>query len=190
MAKEKLSLTYLKECLDYDPKSGDFTWKERPRSHFTADWSHRNWNKRHAGTKAGWKDKTSHNKEKFYCKISINSENYKAHRLAWVFLTGEWPEKLIDHIDGNGLNNSAENLRSVSDWENATNQGIRKDNKSGLAGVGWQKKIGKWYANGRINDHLQHLGFFEDKFEAICARKSWEAKNGFHPNHGKERKYE
>lgn len=188
MAKSKFSLEYLKECLDYNEITGVFTWKERPLHHFTAEWSWINWNKRWAGLVAGWEDKIKGNRS--YWKISVNGENHKAHRLAWVFLNGEWPEKLIDHIDGNGLNNSAANLRAVNEWENATNQGLRKDNKSGLAGVGWQKQLGKWYANGRIKDHLQHLGFFEDKFEAICARKSWEAKNGFHPNHGKERKHE
>lgn len=185
MSKEKLSIEYLKECLNYDQVTGVFTWKQRPRSHFKADWSFINWNKRWAGTEAGWKDKTSADKEKFYLKISVNSEDYKAHRLAWVFITGSWPNKLIDHVDGDRLNNKAINLREATDWQNSTNAKRRKDNKSGVTGVGWQKALCKWYANGRINDHLQHLGFYADIFEAICARKSWEIKNGFHINHGR-----
>lgn len=185
MAKEKLSTDFLKECLDYDSLTGNFIWKVRPRSHFKADWSHRSWNLRWSGTVAGWKDRTSHSKDEYYWKISVNSVNYKAHRLAWVFITGEWPENVIDHINGNTLDNRSINIRSASDWDNATNQKRRKDNKSGVTGVGWQKAICKWYANGRINNDLQHLGFYTDKFEAICARKSWEIKNGFHINHGR-----
>jgi len=186
MAKDKLSLDYLKECLDYNQETGVFVWKTRPIHHFSAEWQFVNWNKRWPGKEAGWKDAASHDKTKFYWKISVNSENYKAHRLAWVFITGEWPENSIDHVDGDRLNNSSINLRDASNWDNATNQKRRKDNKSGVTGVVWSKQVNKWYANGRINNKLESLGFFEDKFEAICARKSWEIKNGFHINHGRD----
>lgn len=185
MAKEKLSIEFIRECLEYDNLTGEFTWKERPRSHFKADWSHRNWNLRWSGTVAGWKDKCTWDKTQYYCKVSVNGENYKAHRLAWLFITGDWPEGPIDHINGDTMNNKEINLREATNWDNATNQKRRKDNKSGVTGVGWQKALCKWYANGRINNHLQHIGFYEDIFEAICARKSWEIKNGFHINHGR-----
>jgi len=185
--KEKLSIEYLKEALDYNGETGEFTWKTRPLHHFKALWAQENWNKRWAGKIAGWKDKDNSikHRDKSYCKISVNGENYKAHRLAWVFITGDWPYGIIDHINGDSLDNSQNNLRVVTDWENATNQRRRVDNKSGVTGVGWQKSMLKWYANGRFNNQLQHLGFFEDKFEAICARKSWEVKNNFHRNHGR-----
>lgn len=183
MAKTKLSLEYIKECLDYTAETGKFTWKTRPLSHFSAVWSWTNWNKRWAGKEAGWTEVASDKRS--YHKISINGENHKAHRLAWVFITGNWPSELIDHVDGDGLNNKSSNLREATEWQNATNQSRRKDNKSGVTGVGWQKKMCTWYANGRINNHLQHLGFYTDIFEAICARKSWEVKNGFHINHGR-----
>lgn len=186
MAKEKLSIQYLKECLSYDELTGKFTWKARPRHHFSADWSWVNWNKRWAGCEAGWIEKPqNHSSKTPYHKISVNGVNYKAHRLAWVFISGEWPEGLIDHKDGNGLNNAKENLRVVTDAENARNQSRRKDNKSGITGVCWSKQLEKWQAHGRYNDKLHHLGFFETIFDAACVRKSWEIEFDFHENHGR-----
>lgn len=188
MAKLKLNLEYLKDCLSYDCDTGIFVWNERPRSHFKYEKLWLDWNKRWSGKEAGWIEKSQSNTTKTsYRKISINGENYKAHRLAWVFITGDWPTGMMDHINGDGLDNSRLNLRDVSNQENTKNQSRRKDNKSGITGVGWQKAIGKWYANGRINDQLQHLGFYDNIFEAACARKSWEISNNFHKNHGRSK---
>jgi hypothetical protein len=183
MAKELLTSEYVNECLIYDGDTGKLTWKVRPLHHFKHEWVHRCWNERWADTEAGWVDGSITGGT--YLKVSISGENYKAHRVIWLIVNGKWPENLIDHINGNSLDNRIENLREADHALNSSNQKKRWDNKSGVTGVGWQKQMGKWYANGRHNNHLEHLGFYDDKFEAICARKSWEVSKGFHINHGR-----
>ena len=105
------------------------------------------------------------------------------HRIIWVIVTGEQP-KTIDHIDGNGLNNAVSNLRSVSQSENQKNLRISINNKSGIPGVFWHRKISKWWSYIEKDDKRISLGYFTDFFEACCARKSKEKELGFHKLHG------
>ena len=91
----------------------------------------------------------------------------------------------IDHIDGNRENNVISNLRLVNNRENTMNRRKRNDNTSGITGVSWDKNAGKWQAYINKDGRRQPLGVFEDKFEAICTRKSAENRLGYHENHGK-----
>jgi len=118
-----------------------------------------------------------------YIKISIDGKRYAGHRLAWLYVTGEWPDK-IDHEKGNRKDNRFKKLQSVSVCKNSKNRKIPKTNTSGLIGVYWHKNIKKWYAAIGVEGKLKTLGYFIDKFEAICIRKSAERKYGFHENHG------
>ncbi len=122
-----------------------------------------------------------------YIQIRINSKQYKAHRLAWLYMTGEWPKHHIDHDDHIRCNNAWDNLFDVTHQENNKNASKRKDNASGVTGVFWHKVANKWKAQIKIDGKHNPLGLHRDKFEAICARKSAEIKHGFHPNHGMER---
>ena len=112
---------------------------------------------------------------------------YQAHRVAWLLYYGVDPSDLeIDHIDRQSkTNNKIENLRLVSHGDNTRNASKRIDNTSGITGVSWNKGVGKWQARISKDGKRLHLGYFEDKFEAICARKSAENRLGYHPNHGK-----
>lgn len=140
----------LKDMLDYDPATGHFTWKSRAD---TPVW----WNSKYAGKRAGSLDAYG------YCVLRINSRTYKAHRIAWFYMTGAMPSKdvEIDHINGDRIGNSFANLRLADDWQNAANAKTRKDNTSGAKGVSWHKRIGKWQA--QISDAGKHksLGYFE-----------------------------
>src|SRR5690606_21337828 len=79
------------------------------------------------------------------------------------------PGQEIDHIDRNGWNNTKENLRISTRKGNCTNQGLRRDNKTGFRGVYWKKQYSKWFASIR-NDRKQiHLGYFSDPVEAARA---------------------
>ena len=119
-----------------------------------------------------------------YLNIVILKQRYLAHRLAWLYMTGEWPEQ-IDHINHIKDDNRWSNLREVTNQENAMNRKLRKDNKSGCTGIHWHKSDLRWYAIIRVANELKYLGSFKYKFDAICVRKSAELKYGFHENHGK-----
>lgn len=122
-----------------------------------------------------------------YLHITVNSTLYPAHRLVWLYMTGEWPEDQIDHINHDKTDNRINNLREVTQQENSRNQCICIRNKSGVTGVHWDKERKRWHAQIYVSYRSKTLGRFDDKFEAICARKAAEVKYGFHENHGKSR---
>jgi hypothetical protein len=132
------------------------------------------------GDRAGWTHRTG------YRYVGINLTTHSEHRLAWLMRTGAFPEGEIDHIDGNRLNQSPDNLRVVTHQENHRNKKRRCDNTSGMMGVHGDKRRGKWHARIKLDGKRIHLGYFDDFFEAACARKSAEKRYGFHRNHGRE----
>jgi len=167
--KESLTQEHLKSVLHYDPETGVFTWIDSKCKRISA------------GTTGG----TLHKSHKLnYLRMYVKDKNYLCHRLAWLYVHGEWPNE-IDHIDGDGLNNKITNLRNVSSTENGKNLSIRNDNKSGIIGVSWMKSRSKWQANINSNKKQVYLGIYDDFFEACCVRKSAEYELGFHANHGR-----
>lgn len=161
------------KLLEYDPVTGIFRWKI----------SHANNVK--AGVEAGRIAVSTAGKA--YLQIGINYRRYYAHRLAWLIITGNFPEHDIDHIDGNGTNNAAANLREVRHVENCKNQRRPVNNKSGAVGVYWHKTASKWMAQIRLNGKNKHLGRFESFDDALAARKNAERIYDFHPRHGEIR---
>ena len=147
----------LQEVLDYDPNTGEFRWKIKPSMSVNLY------------DKAG-----SISKQTGYVIIGINGKVYKAHRLAWLYCYGIFPKKQIDHKNGQKSDNRISNLRELTPVENGQNAKKRKNNKTGITGVFFNKKDKKWWAYIRANDHLHHLGRYEDVWDAICARKSAE----------------
>jgi len=124
---------------------------------------------------------------KKYRTIKIEGVRYYAHRLVWLYVTGSFPKDQIDHIDGNGLNNKWENLRESTNTENARNQRLRSNNKSGYLGVSWCKTKRKWVAYIREYGKQINLGSFYNKNNAIEARTCAENKYGYDKNHGQIR---
>jgi len=107
-----------------------------------------------------------------YRKGMLFRKGIKHSRLAWALHYGVWPEKCLDHIDGNRLNDRISNLREVSSRQNNTNVNARKTNSTGYLGVSWNKRIGKFQAS--IKDYCGkqlHLGYFKDVRAATIARK-------------------
>jgi len=157
----------LKELLYYDQETGIFT-----RLISTS-------NAVKVGDIAGWM------KNNGYICISVDNCKYHAHRLACLYVKGYWPEQM-DHLDHVRDNNKWGNLREVSGNENYRNISLGKRNTSGVMGVYKNKLNNKWVAQIKIDGKQIYIGTFEDKFEAVCARKSAEVKFKFHENHGRK----
>jgi hypothetical protein len=135
--------------------------------------------------KSGIKEKFNNKPVNGYLVIQIDNKKYKLHRLAFLLVNRKLPN-VVDHINGNTLDNRWCNIRDCNMKENNRNASRRKDNKSGISGVIWHKKFNKWQAQIKVNRKDIHLGLFLDKFDAICKRKSAENFYGFHPNHGRD----
>ncbi len=156
----------LKSLLLYNPETGLFTWLINVR-------------RVKVGDIAGYMDDDG------YIRIAINHKRHRAHRLAFLYINGEFPKKHTDHINHIRDDNRWINLRDATDSENQKNASLRKDNISGIPGVTPHKQSGKWQSRVKLDGKLKHLGLFDDKFEAICSRKSADHKYGFHENHGR-----
>ena len=141
----------LEFLLHYDPETGEFTWKN-PTSR-----------KVKAGTIAGSKDKDN------YTVIKVLGKNYKAHRLAWLYMTGGWPKGIIDHVNRCTSDNRWENLRVVTDKQNSYNRSPRKNTTSRYKGVHFVKHMKKWVARITKNGDSEYLGFFESEIDAAVA---------------------
>lgn len=114
-----VTLERLKELLIYNPATGAFTWRVKPCDRIAAGAVASNINKRHG-----------------YVRIGIDWKRYMAHRLAWFYMTGEWPADEIDHKNGIRSDNKWTNLREATTKINRQNlHWPRRRNKVGLLGV-------------------------------------------------------
>lgn len=114
-------------------------------------------------------------------------KNYKLHRLAWLLTHKEWPEKFIDHINGNRKDNRIGNLREALNSENLMNCKIYSNNKSGVKGVCWDSKRSKWRVTltaGKKTTHLGYLESLEDAKELIGLHRK--LAHGEFANHGND----
>jgi hypothetical protein len=150
MTAQILTQEYLHTLFDY--KDGSLYWKVKTS------------NRIKIGTKAGTIAKRGN------LNININKKLHKAHRLIFMMHYGYVP-KIIDHIDGNPLNNCIKNLRPATELQNHHNMGISKRNTSGIKGVCWDKSKNKWLARCNFDYKAHHVGYF-DKIEE--AKKSIE----------------
>lgn len=131
----------LKELLHYDADTGVFTWLKN-RSNVKA------------GSLAGALRKNG------YIQICLDRKFWLAHRLAWLYMTGQMPDDQVDHIDGNGINNSWLNLRPSTTKQNAENLKQLKNNSSGFRGVVYYKRTNRWMAQLQHNGKNMCLGYF------------------------------
>ena len=102
-----------------------------------------------------------------YLRIRVDGKRYKAHRLAFLYMTGKWPNSLVDHKDTNKLNNSWKNLRESTNGQNKANGGTYKNNKLGIKGVSLRGK--KYHARIYHSGKLTTLGTFETAEKASQA---------------------
>ncbi|KXJ56550.1 MAG: hypothetical protein AXW12_00525 [Thalassospira sp. Nap_22] len=140
----------LKAILSYDQETGAFTWLS----------AHGPMPK---GMTAGTLNKTG------YIHIQINGRRYGAHRLAWLWMTGEWPKRQIDHRNNIRNDNRWTNLRKATKSQNCANSLTYKTNTTGFRGVSWHQRDQVYIAaiGGRVN--RRHIGTFRSKEDAARA---------------------
>lgn len=149
--RRDLTAERLRELLVYNPDTGIFT-RRVDRKRYKA------------GTVIGRPGRG-------YWLIDVDGITHVAHRLAWLYVHGEWPSEL-DHINRNGLDNRLSNLRVATSGENQRNIGLRSDNKSGYKGVHFHKKSGRWRAQIWVAGKGYTLGLqdtAEEAFRVRCA---------------------
>jgi len=163
MTKNIITQNRLKELLSYDLDTGLFTWRISKL-------------KVKKGVIAGTNFSG-------YTRIKVDRKSYLAHRLAWLYVHGYFPE-FIDHINHERNDNRLINLREATRTDNARNVSKHKTNTSGVMGVSWRKDISKWAAFIRIDNKIKHLGCFINIDDAVSARQDAEYRLGYHVNHG------
>lgn len=107
-----------------------------------------------------------------YAHGNVNGKTVKMHRI----LTSAESGSVVDHINHNRSDNRMDNLRICSQSENMKNTKWNSRNTSGAKGVSFHKARRKYQVNIRVNNHLIHIGYFEDLQSAIEARKTAESK--------------
>jgi hypothetical protein len=159
MARTDLTAQRLRELLHYDPKTGVFTRLTRSAQCV------------HIGEVVGWFGGDKHR------RASVDRRTYLLHRLAWLYMTGEWPSMRIDHVDDDPINNAFANLRDVD--RSTILQKQRKAHRGSKAGIlGVSLARGRWVARMTIEGRRVHLGTFASAEEAGSAYR--EAKRRFH----------
>lgn len=155
--KTNLSHDVLIDSLEYDSNTGYFYWKRI------------NSNRCKQGMLAGTETSIG------YWQIYLCGKPFYAHRLAWFYIHKSWPNKDIDHIDGNRKNNSIVNLREANRSENMENQKTaQRRNKTGYLGVSFCKKRNKYVANITKNKKQLYIGEYkspEDAHQAYLLKK-------------------
>lgn len=141
--------------LDYDPDTGFFTWKHAPNA-----W--KGWNEKFAGKRAGCFSRG-------YWLIRLEGRIYRASRLAWFYVMGQWPQTQIDHVNGDSLDDRFSNLRDASPSENTCNRKLQSNNTSGFKGVYWLKANKKWRVRVGVGGKDHHIGLFDDQLSAALA---------------------
>lgn len=154
-AASGLTQGFLLSVLHYDPETGLLTWIDQ---HYRAG-------RDRVGQVAGRLHRSG------YVNLKIFGVEYAAHRIAWMMVTGLWPERDLDHIDHNRANNKLANLRAATRRQNMMNRSINKGNQSGVKGVWYSKPRRSWMASISVEAHKSVVELFPSKEEAVAWRR-------------------
>jgi len=166
VVKELELLKQVKEFMMYNADTGAFTWIKQTGSI-------------QVGYIAGNVNYTG------YRRLVIDGKYRLAHRIAWLYTYGTFPESQIDHINGIRDDNRIDNLRAVNNSENSKNSKLRNDSTAGITGLSERRNGKSWRVYVQADGKLIGLGTHSDFFEACCIRKSAELEYNYHPNHGR-----
>lgn len=160
-----LTLDEARQIFDYNPETGDLIWKVTRLSY------------RGCVVPGAIAGTNSHG----YIAVTVNQRFYRAHRIVWLLMTGEWPPKTmdLDHINGDRSDNRWCNLRLATRSQNNWNKPVQANNPHGVSGV-YQRtyRTGntKWHARVYVDRKPILLGHFDTMEEAVAARKAAEIK--------------
>jgi hypothetical protein len=147
-----LTQKILRSLVSYDQETGVFTWAKARRGAA-------------AGDRAG-------SNSNGYVVIKLMWQKYQAHRLAWFYVYGEWPNGVLDHINGHKDDNRIVNLRRATKVQNMMNSRRPARNRSGFKGVSFNKEKQKFVAQIKAGPVRRHLGYFSEAAAAFEAYKS------------------
>lgn len=182
--KEYMTPEQLHEILSYDAGTGELTWKVREEHWFkdgyrTAQGEANNWNTRYAEKRAGCVAKVGYR----YVRLPFCSAPTPEHRVIWAMTNGVWPD-VIDHINGDKLDNRLINLRNVTQKTNMSNAAMWSHNTSGQTGVMFDKRAKKWKSYIKVASKMINLGHFAEFENAVASRLAAEKQHGFTARHG------
>lgn len=161
LKRNDLTAEFVRTYLDYDPETGIFTWRAKINIK--------------GRYKPGY---VASSRNRLQIMIGIKGAKYCGHRLAWLWMTGSWPEAEIDHINRDRFDNRWVNLRAATRGQNNTNKGHYSLNP--FKGVQLDPRRGKWRARIKLNGREKHLGYFDTAEEAAetfrkAAQEHWGA---------------
>lgn len=142
-ARNDLTAGYVRSLLNYNPKTGVLRWRVVKAPQIPV------------GSVAG---STS---TKGYRDVMIDGRSYRAHRLIWLIVTGEWPTDQIDHANKEFGDNRWKNLREADNSQNCCNRGISIRNVSGLKGAHLYRDGTRWVARIKHQQKEHHIGIFK-----------------------------
>lgn len=144
-----LTAERLRELINYDPDTGIFTWRiGRP-----------------GASKGSVCGRISH---LGYREICVDRKLYRACRLAVLYMTGRFPDGLVDHVNRQRSDDRWENLRPCTQRQNMANCVAR----NGIKGISWDNQRGRWLAQARIGGVKKNLGRYQCLGAAINAHRS------------------
>lgn len=144
----ELTEKYIKSILHYEKETGDWTWLVQKSNRIKPG--------QLAGALSGG-----------YWIISVDFKRIRSHRLAFLYVTGEWPKNDVDHINGNKLDNRWCNLREATDKQNQANRKLNKDNKTGYKGVKYKRN--RWEVTLGLDGKKVYFGRYKTLRKAVEA---------------------
>lgn len=141
----------LLRTLGYDPVNGHLTWLVRTAQRIRV------------GDRAGTVNPEGYRQLRVYGRI------YKAHRLIWFYVYGEWPQGWIDHSNGDRDDNRISNLRLANGSQNSANSRKRRNCKTRLKGVYLHKASGLWHARVTKDYKVVFSAYFRTEEQAHAA---------------------
>lgn len=137
MAGAKITYAEVRTLFNYDPETGKLTRRLTTSS------------RARAGAIVGCKNTAG------YLVVRVGPTLHYVHRIIWLWMTGEWPVNVIDHIDRAPDNNKWDNLRDVSHSDNVMNKPA--------SGVWWAARDKCWVASITYNGVKTYIGEHKDR---------------------------
>lgn len=174
----------LRKLLRYEPETGKLYWRTRTPDMFNDTASNPELVCRAFNSRSGGKEALTSIGGGGYKRGKVLGLSFSAHRVIFAIVHGKYPAGDTDHINGDKADNRIANLREVTHAENARNQKIPSNNKTGVIGVSFCKREQRFVANIRCGGRQKNLGYFACITAAMIARVRASRVYGYHRNHG------